>query len=343
MSQAQRTASIEAVALRWAVQAPRITPGSKKIDHNGFHVILAPRDLGLEELSLALLDRVARDYQAAGFPLRKQVNVLVQGVKGANRSMFYRGYNLIQLLPRPMARESDFYHTVVHEIAHWYHFNQVAGAFGNPVIKAKYIESVRGAAKVDLTQVGNPLDRLRAKRKILEVKREEATKAMALKRGMIVKIPGMVNPFQGNEPYVREYKVLAAPGAKTTRVELLNPSSWDLDLAVKQGWKLPLLRDEHTGNLRRHVATPEQLEALSAVDRELAAVDKERNDIVVDLHSGGKRMPDTRYEELQTDWVPTTYAKQNEREWFAELMCVAILKPGAMKPQVLEWLKTVAT
>lgn len=340
MSQAQRTASIEAVALRWAVQAPRITPGSKKIDHLGFQVIIAEAALEQEAEVLALLTRVARDYQSAGYPLRKRVNVLVQGVKGTNRSRFYGdGYNLIQLLPKTLSKEPDYYHTVVHELAHWYHFNQVAGGFHNPEIVTKFSESMRGAAKVDSTTVGTPLDRVKALHGRLEARKDKLLAASNPKRGDVISVPGKMNPFVGNDPYIRQHKVLKAPGKKTTMTELLNPSPWDLQVWAQTGRKPPVLREEDTFSLRYHHQSPETREEIKAIGVEIAAVAKEWGDLVKGL--GTSRFEDSRYEDQLTDWVPTTYSKQNEREWFAEVMTTAVLKPGALKPQVHEWLKTV--
>ena len=341
MSQSQRTASIEAVALRWAVQAPRVTPGSKKLDHLGFQVIISEAALEQEAEVLALLTRVARDYQSAGYPLKKRVNVLVQGVKGTNRSRFYGdGYNLIQLLPKTLSKEPDYYHTVVHELAHWYHFNQVAGGFHNPEIVTKFSESVRAALKVDSTTVGTPLDRVKALHARLEQRKDKLLVASNPKRGDVISVPGKLNPFVGNEPYTRQYKVLKAPGKKTTMTELLNPSPWDLQVWTQAGRKPPVLREEVTHSLRHHHMTPEIRAELKELDVEIAKVTQEWRDLVKGL--GTSRFEETRYEDQVTDWVPTTYAKENHKEWFAEVMTAAILKPGSMKPHVLEWLKTVA-
>lgn len=342
MSQAQRLASIEAVALRWAVQAPRVSPGSKKVDLQNFQIIIAEVALEQEAEVLALLTRVARDYQSAGYPLKKRVNVLVQGVKGTNRSRFYGdGYNLIQLLPKTRSKEPDYYHTVVHELAHWYHFNQVPGGFHNPEILTKFSESVRGAARVDSTTVGTPLDRVKALHGRLTARKERLETASNPKRGDVISIPGKLNPFVGNEPYIRQHKVLKAPGKKTTMTELLNPSPWDLQVWTQAGRKPPVLREEVTHSLRHHHLTPEIRAELKELDVEIAKVAQEWRDLHKGL--GENRFEETRYEDQITDWVPTTYAKQNEREWFAEVMTAAILKPGAMKPQVHEWLKAVAT
>lgn len=335
-----RNQSAVRVADKFAAKVPRVPADSQTVEHGEFKIIFPPAELPMQELTLGLLDRVARDYQSAGYPLTKTVRVLVQGTRGTNRSAYYGDpYRFIQLLPRPMARESDFYHTVVHEIAHWYHDNIVSGGFGNADIRAKYIQAIRGIAGVDPTTVGSSRDREHAMLEKLreEMKDLENEAVSELKRGSIISIPGKSNPFVGNEPYTRQYKVLKAPGKKTTLVEMLNPSPWDLDMAKRSGRPPPIVREEPTASLRYHLRSPEAEQRLSVlrVTYETLAEDYRKK-------YEGQRGSEDRYQVLHSEWVPTEYSKENSHEWFAELMTTAILHPEALTSEVHKWLKTVA-
>jgi hypothetical protein len=313
------------------------------LDHGIFKVTMAPKDEPLRQVAVDLLERVARDYQAAGYPLKAPVRVLVQGAKGTNRSKyFHEPYNLVQLLPRPMSKESDFYHTVIHELAHWYHGNRVAGGFGNSTIREKYIHVMKSFRGTDQATVGTELDKIHVLIERARLKIEALESSVGLRRGVVVSVPGRENPFQGNVPYVRQYRVLKAPGRKTTRVELLNPSPWDLQMAQKNGWPLPLIREEATSSLLYHFQTESKKTELELARKEFEGLNEVRNSLVRGMREQGLRGAPGSYTEHLSDWIPTTYAKTNSHEWFAELLTAAILNPSTLKAEVQDWLRSVA-
>ena len=54
------------------------------------------------------------------------------------------------------------------------------------------------------------------------------------------------------------------------------------------------------------------------------------------------RMEDERYRNLRSRWMPTEYARQNHREWFAELLTTRVLFPASLDEEVKAWLAQVA-
>jgi hypothetical protein len=328
------------VADRFAATFPFIPDTSKVFTHGVFRVILSSYNPEAEDYMLPFLDQVEKDYQAAGFPLRGPVQVLIQGQKGVNRSRYFPSHNLVQLLPRHIAKESDGYFTVVHEIAHWFHYNRVKGGEGNRDVRLKYHEALKSLKGVDLSQTGNERERDRAKlvalKFLLEKKRDEAS--TGLKRGVIVSVPGPTG-FQGPWDYIRQFKVLKAPGKKYTTVELLNPSPWDISESAQRGKKAPYIQEEATNTLLYNLHTQSQKDSLSALE-------KEYDDMAMSIHRKWKddtsRRGPEAYENHLADWMPTGYARTNHLEWFAEMMSTLILKPQTLKPEVQEWLHTVA-
>lgn len=72
------------------------------------------------------------------------------------------------------------------------------------------------------------------------------------------------------------------------------------------------------------------------MDTRIQELEGELSQLFVDLDKADQ---DDRYEAQQHEWVPTTYARKNSLEWFAELCTTMVL--GHLATPVEVWLKTV--
>jgi hypothetical protein len=264
-------------------------------------------------------------FARAGFPLQKKVEIIVKGQGWKQRSYFTPNY--LGIIPHNIEQPGAF-HVFVHELAHWYHWNQVSGGFTNSSIKYRFneVQSVTPTG-------GSVLDRL--KDSIAAKQKEEAKLLKSLAKGAVVEVEGHDNIFNKKDRYTRKYKVIK-PADRTGRYtfcELLNPSPWDIETSKHTSTPNDFTRKVFTQDLLRAVLGLK--EKIETVTRELHALYEQQNDIAM-----GKAQ-DTRYQELLTDWVPTQYAKENHLEWFAELLTTAVLDPGRLAPFVQEWLHEV--
>lgn len=83
---------------------------------------------------------------------------------------------------------------------------------------------------------------------------------------------------------------------------------------------------------------------LSAPDPVIAArleeINRESNQLLQDrLEIVQGKKHDNVYEAQEHDWMPTTYARKNKMEWFAELFVADVLGHLASEPS--EWLKSI--
>lgn len=269
--------------------------------------------------------KAERDYASAGFPLKGEVQIVVKGMGWRQRSFFTPNY--IGIIPHNLTRPDSF-HTFIHELAHWYHWNQVSGGFHNEAIIDKFTEvkseKVTGGSNYERLQ-----DVLKAKEKELEKLKK------SIPRGTVVKLEDWNDPFRHDYKYVREYKVvkMGDRSGHMTFCELLNPSPWDIEV------------NKHTakpGEFFAKILTQSILEAVPALAEKAKAMREELSALwdQSNAYAMGKEK-ETRYEEVRSEWIPTNYARENPLEWFAELMTTMILHPTSLSDTVQAWFKSV--
>jgi hypothetical protein len=126
-------------------------------------------------------------------------------------------------------------------------------------------------------------------------------------KGMTYEKPGWDNPHTKDIPYTRIYKVVSVTKTKST-VEIQNPSAFD---------------KKHRPHLREEMPT-------SYLEAKLNP-----RGVVQDAHGA------SHTEGGISAWVPSEYAKTNEREWFAELVTPHVLHPAGTDPAVKAWLNSL--
>jgi len=283
------------------------------------------------------LEKASRDFSSAGFPLRGKVDIVVKGKGAAQRSFFDPNTNHVQILPNAL-KSGDNYFTFIHELAHWYHYNNVPGKFNNGKIIEKFIWAKEEAPTK--AQAVDPYDILREEIAKLELDKGKLLRMVA--KGAIVEITSWDNPFTHNEKVTRKYRVIKpvpGKGGKLTEVELLNPSPNDMATIVSQGWKPPYIRHHPTSELLE--ATPGLKERITAVNLEIEIKVKEMNDLVVkreNTPSEAYQRRENLYQNKLSDWMPTEYARKNPREWFAELLTTRVVKPSELSDEVKKWM-----
>jgi hypothetical protein len=293
------------------------------IELGEFRVNILPKYAEFEPVLREGFTKAEADYARAGFPIHGPVKVEVKGKAfGGTRSFYTTGGNFIQLVPEALRNHGD-YHVFVHELAHWYHQNQISGGFNNRDIVRKYTE-VRGTKDTGGSNFERLQDEIKLKEKELNTLRKK------IPAGTIAEVEDWDDPFRHNAKYIRKYKVIkpADREGHMTWCELLNPSPWDLRVSPET---------------LKKVLTQDLVENIPGIGQQIKELKKEVSglyDKSNDLATG--KATDTRYQELRSMWVPTDYAKGNHLEWFAELMTTLILSPASLADEVKDWLKSVA-
>lgn len=297
------------------------------VSHGKFDVYFPPQHEKSLEGVLSILDWVDKEYTSAGFHLTKPIRVVMAAV-GSNRSNFTPDLNTIYVYPGAFKQKG----VLIHEMAHWFHFNRVHGGFHNPEIIKQY-----HASMVAFKHSGGPVEQ-NPKKVLLEKLRAEydalANDKTQLAKGMVLNIPGMANPYTDRSMYIRQFKVRTV-GKKTCKVEVLNPNAYDKSVAARTGWKegQPLIRDEDTKSLIYHMNTQDDKARRTELQNQIQKLEGE----IVD-----EFVPSELYEsDALHSWMPSKYAMKNPLEWFAELVTYRILKPSQMAPEVISWLASV--
>ena len=314
MNQASKTASI--------FDAPKATPkGQNPIVTQGpFEVTYLPK---YEDLIPGLLDgleKAENSFRKVGLPLRGVIPIRVKGKAFGNNRSFYMNLEggFIQLVPQNL-RSADNFRTIIHEIAHYWHNHFVPGGFGNGAIRSRFNEVWRTE-----DTGGSAYDRIQSQIALQKKKLQQIAK-QALRAGATFEELGQEG-WSGPKTYLRQYRVVRVEGQKVL-CEILNPSEWDKSIRKEGPWydTMPLHR----------------------VAQMVSSDYKEEYAVFMDLLNQSNEVANdptknNRYQDLSSIWVPTTYAKENHKEWFAELITTAVLDPNVLQPFVTDWLMSVA-
>lgn len=244
--------------------------------HGPFRTYVLPKLSGFQADFQDTLDGVWSLYKSAGVSLGGGPIAVALG--GKVQSLYDVAGNYVLMTTHAMRNPRNA--TLIHEMAHWYHFNRVPGGGSSPKVKAKYLWAMASIAP----------------------------KKSGVVKGMTYEKEGWDNPFTKDVPYTRIYKVVSVTKTKSA-VEIQNPSEFDR---------------KHRPNALREEMSTSYLEAKL-----------NPGGLVVDSHGV------SHTEGGISAWVPSEYAKTNDREWFAELLTHHVLNPSGTDPGVVAWINGV--
>jgi len=242
-----------------------------------FRMYIPPGLSGLQSSLQDTLGTVWALYKNAGLSLGSGPIAVALG--GRVESLYDVSGNYVLMTTHHIRNPKST--VLIHEMAHWYHYNKVPGGVSNPKVKAKYQWALASLAP----------------------------RKSGVVKGMTYEKIGWDNPYTKDIPYTRIYKLVSVTKTKST-VELQNPSEFD---------------KKHRMNALREVLPTSYLEQLL-----------NPGGLVTDAHGV------SHLEGGISPWVPTEYAKTNEREWFAELVTPHVLHPTSTDPEVRAWLDSLA-
>jgi len=298
--------------------------GAKKFGR--FNVQFLPQHASIVEPVGTLLLKAEAECAKAGFSIPHDIEVLLTGRGAAHANAIYYAQEppTIKIAPKAYNRP-DLIHTLIHELGHYFHDKVVPGGFNNRVVGARYTWSVRQTP----TGEGNAVDALTRKIKALEEEHTELGKKLYSppKKGALVEFD---HRWFGKVYHVKG-RVLGKskedPKFKMD-VEVSEPA--DFIAILNSVYRRPVLP---THNSDLSTADPVIKARLTEITAETNQLVKDRHEIVQ-----GKKHDDV-YESQQHDWVPTTYARKNKLEWFAELFVTDVLGHLAKDPS--DWLKSI--
>jgi hypothetical protein len=279
-----------------------------------------------------LLD-AERQIAAAGFPIPHEIQVLVTGRGIAHALAVYAAVvpPTIKIAPKAYGR-GDLGNTLIHELGHYFHDKVVPNGFRNGAVASRY----RWAIEQKPTGVGNNLDAAKLKVKTLEAEMDELRKDLYKfpRKGAVLE---WVHDWFGKK-YPAKGTVL---GRGNTR--LLGRGAWDVDVRLMDSPFLTFIREHNmypSGVIPVHVAKlvePDPVIAakLAELGEELSKANSAWSAITQDKDQSH----DNTYKELFHDWLPTTYSRKNNHEWFAEMFTTCVL--GHLKPEPAAWLKSI--
>jgi hypothetical protein len=312
------------VASRFLTAAPEL----EEWDFGRFHITADPKARQLLEEALGRADKA---YSQAGFPLGKKVDVRT-GTRSGGAAYFVPRGNYIEISSR-VIRIGALFEGLVHELAHWFHYNRLPGGFNNEDVWDKHDEIIEGrggpeAPFADLDQLKKKLTSLKRKRTALFKKISKAGK---------FNLPGYEDRIGRSGKYVREVRTFGVQpmrgGQKLIKMEIFNPSPSDLEGNPQKSLS--------EGGIYAYVPVQEVLPGLptlaSAWDK-LDAEIRETEDAISTAHNRDRTTD--RYQTSLDDWMPTEYGKTDVDEWLAELLTMAVL--GRVSKPVLDWLKSLA-
>jgi len=274
------------------------------------------------------LGRVDKDFAKAGFPLGKRIEVEAGTGRTGKAAYFHPSQNYIEVMPSGF--RGALYEVLVHEMTHWFHHNRLG--LGNRVILDKHNEVVEGRGGPE--EAFADLKALEKKLKSLKRKRTNLIKKVG-KAGSF-SLPGYEDRQLRSGKYVREVTAVGTQAMRGSppfiKLKVTNPSPSDLK------------QEDTMFGVRIVVPVQEVLPGLPA----LASVWERLDDEIRETERGilqARRQDTTEAYKVPgaglDDWMPTEYAKNDFKEWFAELMTVAVLHPARLSKPVLNWLRSL--
>jgi hypothetical protein len=284
----------------------------------------------LEEVGKLLLESEQK-YQAAGVPLQDNILVALYGggIGSHAAAVYHMGSSppAIQVAPKAY-EDASFLHTLIHELAHYYHDKVVPGGQNNVEVMTRFMWAMRQKR----TQAGGSRDVLKRRLDVLNKRYKELEETQYIHRplprkGTVVEYDTWSNGVQ----YHIKGKIVGKKG-RDVLIEIIEaPEKYLLRSSMYRRGPGPLVVPESASTLT-YVGKDE------AKERELKEVEKERHEVYETL-KGEISKPDDRYEVQLHDWVPTTYSRKNHMEWFAELLTTFVL--GHLKEEPSKWLLSV--
>lgn len=283
----------------------------QEVDEGRFHLYYAPRDADVLGAVKDHLRNAEAEYKQVGLPLRGTTRIVLIGT-GPGGSKAYGAYvdqyNAFRIKPKSVV---EGFPTFIHEIAHWQHSRHITGGYGNQDILSKYNE----AMTVDRGSGGSTSDRLylEISKKVKEL--EGLTDAMDIPRAT----KGEVFSWNG-----LRYIVLKVTRSQAT----FAPVDKSQPPATYSGYAFNEILDQ-AGLMPDFQKVKRMIESLQAEIRSLRE----------SYHKA--QTQSSRFEAVQTRWVPTEYSRKNHKEWFAEIVTTMIFKPGGLDQEVKEWVRGV--
>lgn len=266
-----------------------------------------------------------RQIAAAGFQIPHEIQVLITGRGAAHALALYYAQTppTIKVAPKAYSR-GDLVHTLIHELGHYFHDKVVPNGFRNGAIGGRY----RWAMGQTPTGAGSDFDATKLKVKALEAEQEVLRKD-------VYKFPKKGTKVE----YIRDWfgQKLQAKGTVIGK----GRDKWEVLIQLEDCPLLSFFRKHNmhpNGIFSERVSTlapadPVIMAKLEVLQKEIGQLQSQAADIA------HEKAPDNLYEVQFHDWVPTTYSRKNNREWFAEMFVTRVL--GHLKPEPAAWLKSV--
>lgn len=297
-------------------------------DFGRFH-ITAPSTVR-EDLE-KILDRLDKSFAHAGFPLGERIKIEAGTGRTGHPAYFHPGQNTIEVMPSGF--RSALYELLVHETAHWFHYNRLG--LGNKAILDKYHEVLRARGR----GVEEPYAALKAlEKELASLKRKQTALIKKIEKAGSFSLPGYEDRQRRSGEYTREVTVMGIQAMRGSlpfiKLKVTNPSPSDI-----------AQRDPNAFGFHGiSVPLTEVLPALPSIAAAWKQLDEEIHATEYRLLQARRQDTTEAYARLGDDlddWMPTEYAKSDFKEWFAELMTVAVLHPSQQSKTVRDWLHSL--
>jgi hypothetical protein len=322
-----RELSIRVVARYLAAVAPM---AEQKFGR--FNVIYPKQHAAFVQPTGELLLEVEKKYQAAGIPLAHNIRVALYGktVGRSNLAHYIIGSNppLVEVAPKSFA-DVNLVHTLIHELGHYVQ-DKMVGMHSQTVL-LKFMWAMRQKR----TQEGGKRDVLTRQLKILnkqylQLEEEKYIRKPLPRKGEVFEFDPWINGAQ----YHVKGKIVGKKG----------PSALVEVIDAPEGYLKHQSVYRHMYTRGPELVVPVDIKSLTfagvdpAKEAELKKVVEERHQVYEKLKSTDGEVDD-RYQVQQHEWVPTTYSRKDQYEWFAELVTTLVL--GHLKPEPKAWLLSV--
>lgn len=292
---------------------------------------LKQHEAHVEKLGGLLLE-ADKKYASAGVPIVHEIQAVLSGTGPAARNMavYHMGSvpPTMQFAPKSF-NDPNLLLTVIHELGHYFHDKVVPDGAGNREIILRHYWAKRQTSE----RAGGKTDSLTREIKLLEQKIEAARAALRSKP-----VPRKGQPVEWDEwingtKYHIKGKSLGKRGTREIAVEIIEavPGSWLAWRANPNRKPGPIVVPIDVRAFTSTAPTDAQRAELEKMDHELATLQNERTQAY--------KEPDDRYEVQLHDWLPTSYARKDKYEYFAEMLTALVL--GHLKPEPAEWVKSV--
>lgn len=300
-------------------------------DEGAFVMEYLPAHLKAVEPIAGIVHKAIEMYKASGIPIQHKVLVRLHGRGAAHADALYwpKSHPALMAIAPKAYKDPILFKTVIHEFGHYTHDKIVPGGMGNSEIRLRYYWALKQKA----TGEGPQLDVLRKKIKVIE----DQIKDLDAKRLILKPMPRKGEEFEfdhwSNGVKLHFKGRIVGKSGGNVRVEILNPEV----IPFNQSGYYPKLLGKVTLTVPAKSLLFQGIDP--TVDRQIAELTKERNDLIAEARGLARTEQDDRYESQRHEWAPTQYSRKNSHEWFAELCTTYVL--GHLKSPVDKWLLSV--